>query len=269
MPYPVKSIKTLQTALLAACQTSVGKVDGELGRLTNRALDAYVAAIASSRWSTQRLAIARTQAMANLMGINAGKIDGLRGPQTIYAEEQLARLNKGYQKEDFRDHEPELLYPPGKGGDTPYEKDMVKYYGRVGENQTDLILPFKMRLAWDKTTVITKFKIHEKAHDSALRCFNNIANEYEEAARIKGGLDLFGGCLNVRKKRGGSSWSIHSWGAAIDFDPLRNALKQGRDTANLAKPEYETFWCIWESENWFSLGRLRNYDFMHIQRARP
>ena len=80
-------------------------------------------------------------------------------------------------------------------------------------------------------------------------------------------LNRFGGCLNVRKMRGGSAWSIHSWGAAIDIDPDRNQLKWGKDKAFLARSEYEPFWKIVEAEGWTSLLRARNFDAMHIQAA--
>jgi hypothetical protein len=78
---------------------------------------------------------------------------------------------------------------------------------------------------------------------------------------------MFGGCLNVRKMRGGSAWSIHSWGAAIDLDPDNNQLKWASPKATFSKKEYEPFWKIVEAEGWTSLGRRRNYDWMHFQAA--
>jgi hypothetical protein len=51
----------------------------------------------------------------------------------------------------------------------------------------------------------------------------------------------------------------------LDFDPSRNKLKWGRDKANLARPEYDAWWEAWETEGWLSLGRERNFDWMHIQ----
>ncbi|MCA1748660.1 MAG: M15 family metallopeptidase [Sphingomonadales bacterium] len=68
--------------------------------------------------------------------------------------------------------------------------------------------------------------------------------------------------------RGGSSWSMHSWGIAIDFDPANNQLRWGRDRARMAKPAYAPFLNAWESEGWISLGRERNFDWMHVQAAR-
>lgn len=150
----------------------------------------------------------------------------------------------------------------------PRQRDCMTFYGGVGLHQTSLALPFPMRLAWDKGVVVRKIQLHEKVHDSAARAFDRIAAAYDEAARKRLGLDLFGGSLNVRRMRGGSSYSMHSWGIAIDFDPERNQLKWGRDRARLAQPDAEEFWRIWEAEGWASLGRARNMDWMHVQAAR-
>ena len=81
-------------------------------------------------------------------------------------------------------------------------------------------------------------------------------------------MELFGGSLNVRRMRGGSAWSIHSWGCAIDFDPERNQLRWKKPKAVLSSAECADFWHFWEEEGWVSLGRARNYDWMHVQAAR-
>jgi hypothetical protein len=145
----------------------------------------------------------------------------------------------------------------------------MKYYGDVGTNQTTLKLPWNMVLAWDTKKIISSFSCHEKVHDSMLRCFQRIGDAYPDPqVRRQLGIDLWGGCLNVRQMRGGSSWSMHSWGIAIDFDPDRNQMYWGRDKARLAKSDCETFWKIWEEEGAVSLGRARNFDWMHVQFAR-
>ena len=63
-------------------------------------------------------------------------------------------------------------------------------------------------------------------------------------------------------------YSMRSWGIAIDDDPARNRLKWKRDRANFAKPDYDAWWRFREEEGWVSLGRSRNYDWMHVQAAR-
>jgi hypothetical protein len=75
----------------------------------------------------------------------------------------------------------------------------------------------------------------------------------------------FGGCLNVHKMRGGSAWSMHSWGIAFDFDPDRNQLTWKKDRAAFQPSEYANWFELWEEEGAISLGRSPNYDWMHTQ----
>ncbi|MCB1809828.1 MAG: M15 family peptidase, partial [Candidatus Competibacteraceae bacterium] len=68
--------------------------------------------------------------------------------------------------------------------------------------------------------------------------------------------------------RGGSNWSAHSWGIALDWDPEHNQLKWMHDQASLASSDYDDWWRFWEEEGWVSLGRSRNFDWMHVQAAK-
>jgi hypothetical protein len=146
-------------------------------------------------------------------------------------------------------------------------QSMVDFYGPVGENQTRLNLPYVMKLAWDSKVVINRITCNAKVSESVYNIFEKTLKIYglKEIQRLR--LDLFGGCLNVRKMRGGTNWSIHSWGSAIDLDPDRNTLRMTSSQATFAKSEYRDFWKIVESEGWVSLGRLKNYDWMHFQAA--
>lgn len=144
-------------------------------------------------------------------------------------------------------------------------ESMNSFYGPVGENQTKLILPYSMRLAWNPNLKVSKITCHVKVEPSLKKIFEGILTHYGSEEKIRSNrMDLFGGCLNVRKVRGGSSWSIHSWGVAIDLDPEHNQLKWGRDKATMPEKVIEIF----EDEGWVSLGNSRNYDFMHFQAAR-
>lgn len=185
--------------------------------------------------------------------------DGIVGPRTA-ATLTIKRAD--------RDQDPPEAEPRHIKAAWPRQRDLETFYGPVGKHQVMLQLPFTMRLAWDTGVKIHHFSVHEKVHDSALRCFERIADAYPHAARADAGIDLFGGCLNVRRMRGGSRMSTHSWGIAIDFDPARNRLTWGAERARLAMPDCERFWRIWEDEGWVSLGRTRDFDWMHVQAAR-
>ena len=219
-------------------------------------------------------------------GFPVGPIDGLVGPITIAALKRfqkaqkievtgradaltVARLQQSASvlvdapaRVDTPDMSvsPKLIWPK--------QNAVTAFYGAVGTNQTQIQLPYEMRLAWDKRRKISKITVHQKVAASAKRCFDRIHAAYNQKQILDLGLDLFGGSLNVRKMRGGSAYSMHSWGIAIDFDPERNQLNWGRDRARLAQPDANAFWEIWEDEGWLSLGRARNFDWQHIQAAR-
>jgi len=144
---------------------------------------------------------------------------------------------------------------------------MTAFYGPVGENITQMQLPYQMYLAWDEKAKVKKISCNKKCAESLHKIFEQTLKTYglKDIQKLK--LNSFGGCVNVRKMRGGSNWSIHSWGAAVDLDPDRNLLKWGRDKAAFAKKEYDAFWKIVENEGWTSLGRARNFDWMHFQAA--
>jgi hypothetical protein len=260
-----KSIKFVQ-AQLNARGLDAGPEDGILGRRTVSALD-QVEGIPQD-WPKQRKAVAFIQLLAKEREVEAGAIDGYWGPQTDFAFDALQQLLvERKEPEIWRPEELPEVNPSGWPKQTP-EEGLVEYYGNVGENQTRIDLPYPHRLSWNKRTVINSFQCHEKVHDSLHAVLSRVLDAYgeEEIRRLR--LDLWGGCLNVRRMRGGTRFSMHSWGIAVDYDPERNRLKWGRDRAAFAGAEYETWWRLWEEEGWVSLGRSRNFDWMHVQAAK-
>ncbi len=97
-------------------------------------------------------------------------------------------------------------------------------------------------------------------HDSAQRVLKRVLEHYGADRITELRLDRWGGCLNVRKMRGGTKWSMHSWGVAIDYDTEFNKFKWGRDRATLAGSGYDAWWHFWEEEGWVSLGHMRNFE---------
>lgn len=150
----------------------------------------------------------------------------------------------------------------------PRQAECMSFFGPVGQNQTQIEIPFDMVLAWDKGTRIARMTLHQRVAPSALRVLQRVAGIYSARERAALGLNLFGGSLNVRRMRGGNNYSMHAWGIAIDFDPERNQLNWGKGKARLAQADALPFWAQWESEGWLSLGRARDFDWMHVQAAR-
>jgi hypothetical protein len=128
-----------------------------------------------------------------------------------------------------------------------------------------IALPFPMRLAWDKNTVINKMRCHRLVAQKFSNVFVEILQVYGLAKIQELGIDLYGGCFNFRAMRGGSDYSRHSWGVAIDLDPERNQLKETSATARFARAEYKPMIDIFYKHGFESLGREKNYDWMHFQ----
>lgn len=149
--------------------------------------------------------------------------------------------------------------------------EIIAKFGQPGDSQnfTTIYLPFPMRIAWDPKVTVSKLTVHKMAADSLQDIFQEILDVYGLVQIQKLGIDLFGGCFNFRKMRGGNDWSVHSWALAIDLDPARNGLKQTNKTAQFAKPEYKKMIDIFYKHGWYSLGKEKNYDWMHFQFFKP
>ena len=147
-------------------------------------------------------------------------------------------------------------------------KQLLSTYGTPGENAKFLMtidLPYPMRLAWDKKTTITKMTCHRLVADNFLRVFKELLKEYGLEKIQELGIDLFGGCYNFRKMRGGTELSRHAWAVAIDLDPERNLLKETAKTARFARPEYKPMMDIFYKNGFVNLGLEKGYDFMHFE----
>jgi predicted chitinase len=259
------------------------EIDGEYGPATETAIKAlflYQAVSDFEGWSDLRKIIGAGQLFCRIDGIDVGAIDGQMGPQTreafeIYAARALNNGSAVASIETWREEEPADVAaastapaPASTAPTWPRQSEVQSFFGAPGANQTMLILPFKMRLAWDLSKTVSKTSCNVKVHDHLQRIWKRTLDHYGPADIQRLRLDLFGGCLNVRKKRGGSTWSMHAYGIAWDVDPEHNALKMGRDDATLDGPEYDPFWGFVYDEGAISLGKERNFDWMHFQFAR-
>lgn len=223
-------------------------------------LGLYAGALDDAKGDDYRAAVRTFQAAHRLDD------DGIAGPVTRSILMPVGDLPRHVPS---RDDDAAPSAAADVGAVWPRQPDVERFFGAPGKNLTTLQLPFAMQYREDKNVYPVKhFQIHEKVHDSALRCFGRIADAYDDAARAETGIDQFGGCFNPRPMRGGTRLSMHAWAIAIDFDPDRNALTWGLDRARLASPDCATFWRIWADEGWVSLGRARNFDWMHVQAAR-
>lgn len=214
-----------------------GPVDGLPGPLTTKALQAF-----------QRAAGLPASGMADASTVAALRASS-SGPQP---RPPVAEDNQG-----------KLGTPPW-----PKQSGVPAFFGKPGENLQTFDLPYPLSLAWDKSTTVRRMTLHKKVGPSAIRVLQAVGSIYSERERAELGLDLFGGSYNHRVMRGGSALSMHAYGIAIDWDPTRNGLNVGAPKARLSHADAVPFWSEWEKEGWLSLGRARNFDWMHVQAAR-
>jgi len=231
-------------------------------------------------------------------GFTSGAVDGYIGPKTIAALKEFERVN-GLTIDGTADPEvvkrlradalkrPASALPPGvtlpvdRNDDTPPKRidafasrvwprqpEVPKFFGDPGSSLVTIQVPFDMVLAWDTSIPARKMTLHKKVAASAERALHVVGSVYSAKERAALGINKFGGSFNVRKMRGGERLSMHAYAIAIDFDPERNQLSWGRDKARLAQADAIPFWRAWEDEGWVSLGRARNFDWMHVQAAR-
>ena len=146
---------------------------------------------------------------------------------------------------------------------------IIAKYGQPNETGagylTVIQLPYPMRLSWDLEVKVTRMSCHKQVASKFLDVFNDLLDYYGYEEIVRLGIDLFGGCFNYRKMRGGWSWSTHSWGIAIDLDPARNLLRETSKTARFARPEYKPMIDIFYKHGFENLGVEKNYDWMHFQ----
>lgn len=254
-------IKRIQTFLNDTYHYALS-IDGIAGKQTLSAISA-IAEIPLD-WPHDRMLVGCIQYMCFLKKIECGAIDGFWGAQTDYAYDVLIRNTQPWRDDEGIGAIPveNAVWP------IQTQSQLISFYGKVGEHQTRIKSPYPLRIAWNTTQVIHSFYCHEKVALSIDGILAKVLNHYGQDDIAQLGLDLWGGCLNVRKMRGGTNWSTHAWGIAIDWDPEHNQLRWGKDKARFAKPVYDYWWKCWEDEGWVSLGRTRNYDWMHIQAAK-
>ena len=239
-----------------------GMIDGIIGKKSVDAAITYVQErFGSKGWpKPERYMNAVTQALFLELGLEVGEVDGLWGPNSMFALEQYQNLMR-----DVPATPEEISNQPTKW---PRYQDMEFFYGPVGRNISRHKLPYTMRLAWDTNEKVSAISLHNKCGASAVGVLEAARDHYGIKGLQELHLDMFGGSLNVRKMRGGSNWSTHSWAAAMDIDPERNQFRWNDHRATLDEKEYDYWWKLWEAEGWVSLGRERNYDWMHIQAVR-
>ena len=143
----------------------------------------------------------------------------------------------------------------------------IKKYGTPNETGVGyletVVCPYPLRIAWDTDTTTSKVRCHKLIAPNLKAVFTDLLAHYGYDKIKELGIDLYGGCFNYRKMRGGSALSKHAFGIAIDLDPARNTLKETKKTARFARPEYKPMIDIFYKHGFIGLGIEKDYDWMH------
>jgi len=110
--------------------------------------------------------------------------------------------------------------------------------------------------------------VHEAVADRLLGALLAVRAEYGPEGMRELGLDRYAGAYNKRRMRGGSKWSMHAYGCAIDFYAAPNGLRTRCPKALFCGDEYKPFLDIMQSFDWLPAIRLWGADAMHFQVAR-
>lgn len=262
-------MNVMETQLgLKALGFSPGAIDGVWGAKSRAAARKLLDKLGITRviLDNQTQVAVEQLIMREIGGLAVGPIDGIVGPATIKARKHWLHgpWRNALMDEQFSD----VRMPDAVRTTWPKQSEMERVFGAAGTNIVMAQFAYPMRLSWELNTTVHRFQVNAKVAQSATRIFQKTLAHYGHDRIRELRLDLFGGCFALRNMRGGTSLSTHAYGAAIDLDPARNALNWGRDRAAFARPEYEGFWDAVTSEGWLSLGKARDFDWMHFQAAR-
>lgn len=135
------------------------------------------------------------------------------------------------------------------------------FYGSPGDESNLVTITFPYPMYYEGKLCKTT-RVHRKLADSLLRVLTAIGSKYSGNRGVMEEAEDYGGCYNFRVMRGGSSYSLHAYGAAIDLDADDNGMN---DTwpikADMNLEVMEEF----AKEGWLSAGAFWGYDAMHFQ----
>jgi D-alanyl-D-alanine carboxypeptidase len=141
------------------------------------------------------------------------------------------------------------------------QDSLRKFYGQPGDESNLVTVDFPFPTFYEGK-VVKKFRCHKKVADSLLRVLKNINLKYGKNREIMEEAEDYGGVYNFRNKRGGTTFSVHAWGAAIDLDADDNTFRDSWPMkADMPLEIMEEF----AKEGWLSAGAFWGYDAMHFQ----
>lgn len=144
------------------------------------------------------------------------------------------------------------------------QTSLKAFFGEPGDESNLTTIEFPYEIKYDGK-IVTKTRVNKKCAASLLRILERIESRMAAVPDIVDEATDYCGIFNFRPKRGGTSWSLHAYGAAIDLDADDNTFK---DTwplkADMPLEIIEEF----AREGWISAAAFWGYDAMHFQATR-
>ncbi len=253
-----------------------GAIDGKAGPKTWAAVASAERALAgrypraASSWPEERRLVAAAQVALAQLGFEPGAIDGYAGHNTAEAFSAWAHVKANGRREHID------RTPVGRVSEIaqnlPRQSECAAFYGRPGaEIEARLVrarLPFAMRLDWALDQTVDAVTLHQLAAPSYVGALESVRDHYGLERLRQLGIDRFAGGYVHRRMRGGSSWSMHAYGCAVDHFAAPNGLRVSCPQALFCGADYKAFLDIMEDAGWLPAVRLWGRDAMHFQRAR-
>jgi D-alanyl-D-alanine carboxypeptidase len=174
--------------------------------------------------------------------------DGFWGPKSI---------------QRCRDHLKSLMPIPNPWPFSTQE-GLRDFYGEPGDESNLVTIEFPIPMFYEKTKV-TRGRCHKKVAASLTRVLWAISARHP-GQDVMDTVEDYSGIYNFRLKRGGTNYSVHAWGAAIDLDADDNTFKDPWPlVADMSFEIMEEF----AKEGWQSAGAFWGYDAMHFEATRP
>lgn len=112
---------------------------------------------------------------------------------------------------------------------------------------------------------VKRITLNKAIAEPTLRALQRVAHDFPSLANRKQlGIDQFNGCFNFRKKRAGSSLSMHAYACALDFNAARNPFRSA--TTDMPPGFVDAFRA--EGAEWGGSWSAASRDGMHLQFAR-
>jgi len=145
--------------------------------------------------------------------------------------------------------------------------EIEKIFGRSGDdrNLVTVPMPYPRKIAWDLKVITNRMQCHKLVAPIFEKIHTEILSHYGLVEIQKLEIDIFGGCYNFRKMRGGNDWSRHSWGIAEDLNPSKNDLRMNASKAQFAQKEYIPMVQIYYKNGFVNQGVEKGFDFMHFE----